>query len=97
VHPVLDAQRAYFKNQEILQNFALSNVYGSHMVLRLQMEKKILSSIQRLPALRSEFFGYDVVTHRDEEISFGDLMTKRGEAEEFPKDIHELMESKLKL
>eukprot|EP01120_Amphizonella_sp_Union-15-10_P003232 TRINITY_DN1365_c0_g1_i2.p1 TRINITY_DN1365_c0_g1~~TRINITY_DN1365_c0_g1_i2.p1 ORF type:complete len:125 (+),score=29.18 TRINITY_DN1365_c0_g1_i2:68-442(+) len=96
-HPIKKQQELFFQQQEDLNDLALANVFGSHMVLRLKMEKKILSSLQRLPVLQSEFLGYDIITKRDEQIYFGDYHRKKGEGEDFPGDVHELIEAKLKL
>jgi len=51
---------------------ALGNVFGSHMVMRLEMEKKLLSTHQRLPVLKSEFAGLDTVTQNDLTIGLED-------------------------
>jgi len=52
---------------------ALANVFGTHMVVRLEMEKKLLSSFTRLPVLKSEMAGLETVLQRDLEIGFEDI------------------------
>lgn len=44
------------------------------MVLRLEMEKKILSSYRRLPSLRSDFTGLESMTKKDEDFGFEDYL-----------------------
>jgi hypothetical protein len=43
-------------------------------VLRLEMEKRLLSSFQRLPVLKSSFCGLETATKEDLEIHFEDFL-----------------------
>jgi hypothetical protein len=43
-------------------------------VLRLEMEKRLLSSFQRLPPLKSSFCGLECATKEDLEINFEDYL-----------------------
>uniref|UniRef100_A0A6B2LVA5 Uncharacterized protein n=1 Tax=Arcella intermedia TaxID=1963864 RepID=A0A6B2LVA5_9EUKA len=83
--------------QIALDNFALKNVYGEHMTMRLEMEKRILSSFQRAPVLRSEFCGLHTITGEDMTLDFGNSFSDAFEGPQFPGDIHTLTEQKLKL
>lgn len=42
--------------------------------MRLEMEKQILSSFQRLPVLKSSFAGLDTITKKDLEFGFEDYL-----------------------
>jgi hypothetical protein len=97
VHPVEYIQKNHAKTQEQLKYTALKNVYGSHMVMRLEMEKQILSSFQRLPVLKSSFAGLDTITKKDLEFGFEDYLGDPFEREDIPKSVHHMMEAKLKL
>jgi hypothetical protein len=80
-----------------MRNTALSNVYGSHMVMRLEMEKRILSGIQRLPVLQSEFAGLESMTGADTEIDFDDYLNVPHNRETSMPSVHVLMEQKMGL
>lgn len=80
-----------------MRNLAISNVYGSHMVMRMEMEKRILSGIQRLPVLHSEFAGLESVTGADTEITFSDYLNTPQLRETASPSVHVLMEHKLGL
>jgi len=73
-HPVDLMQQTHEKNTESLHQFTLSNVYGYHMVMKLQMEKAILSQFQRLPGLPSSFCGLETLIGNDEDIDFDDYL-----------------------
>jgi len=96
VHPVHVIQATSEKQKELLRNFTLANVYGSHMPLRLQMEQTILSQIQRLPGLHSSFAGLETLLGKDEEIGFEDIFNDPEYSVENI-DVHEAMEQRLKL
>jgi len=80
----------------MLNEFALQNVYGSHMPMRLEMEKRLLSQFQRLPVLRSELAGLDTITKRDLEMEFGDGFSPF-ESAEVNEELHTMTERRLKL
>jgi hypothetical protein len=63
----------YLHTEQELKYNAMANVFGSHMVIRHELEKQILGSFQRLPALRSEFCALETITGRDTEMTFGDV------------------------
>lgn len=86
-----------FRNHEYMRNLAISNVYGSHMVMRMEIEKRILSGIQRLPVLHSEFAGLESLTGADTEIGFGDYLNTPQLRETASPSVHILMEHKLGL
>lgn len=86
-----------FRNHQFMRNLALNNVYGSHMVIRMEMEKRILSGIQRLPVIQSEFAGLESMTGADTEIDFDDYLNAPQHRETALPSVHVLMEQKLGL
>eukprot|EP01089_Gocevia_fonbrunei_P002388 TRINITY_DN1235_c0_g1_i3.p1 TRINITY_DN1235_c0_g1~~TRINITY_DN1235_c0_g1_i3.p1 ORF type:complete len:132 (-),score=35.19 TRINITY_DN1235_c0_g1_i3:29-424(-) len=95
-HPVDRIQQKSNNNDIALKRFALANMYGAHFPLRLQMEESILSGIQRLPPLHSEFLGLRSLTNDDETIGFEDYLNNPRDAE-YSVDLHSVMEAKLGL
>ena len=63
-----------YRNKLNLQSWTLNNVYGSHMVMRMQMEQNLLSQFQRLPGLRSEYAGLETLMGRDEDFGPEDYL-----------------------
>jgi hypothetical protein len=61
----------------MLRNFTTANIYGSHMPIRLNTEKAILSQFQRLPGIHSEMPGLEILLGRDEDIDFEDLFDRK--------------------
>lgn len=86
-----------FRNRQYMRNYALNNVYGSHMVIRMEMEKRILSGIQRLPVLHSEFAGLESMTGADVDFDFSDYLNLPQHREIAPVSAHVQMEQKLGL
>eukprot|EP00211_Chloroparvula_japonica_P012093 CAMPEP_0119118466 /NCGR_PEP_ID=MMETSP1310-20130426/333_1 /TAXON_ID=464262 /ORGANISM="Genus nov. species nov., Strain RCC2339" /LENGTH=128 /DNA_ID=CAMNT_0007107833 /DNA_START=87 /DNA_END=473 /DNA_ORIENTATION=- len=56
-------------------------VYGSHMILREQMEDAILTDLSTKPGLPSQYIHKDILTSADETLSFRDLLHVEGETE----------------
>lgn len=67
------------------------------MVMRMEMEKRILSGIQRLPVLQSEFAGLESITGADTQIDFTDYLGVQQHRETAPQSVHVLMEHRLGL
>src|SRR5688572_23446763 len=61
-------------NAEQMKNFTTTNLFGTHMFMRMQMEKTILSQFRRLPGLPSEFVGLETILGEDETIDFDDYL-----------------------
>ena len=61
------------------------------------MEKRILSGIQRLPVLESEFAGLESMTGADTEIDFNDYLNVPQNRETALPSVHMLMEHRLGL
>lgn len=57
-----------------MNNFTVTNIFGSHMMMRFQMDKEALSKFQRLPGLQSSFVGLDTLMNLDEDMDFGDYL-----------------------
>ena len=67
------------------------------MVMRLEMEKRILSGIQRLPVLQSEFAGLESMTGADTELDFSDYLNLPQNREAALPSVHVMMEQRLGL
>eukprot|EP00027_Filamoeba_sp_ATCC50430_P008107 CAMPEP_0168550756 /NCGR_PEP_ID=MMETSP0413-20121227/5811_1 /TAXON_ID=136452 /ORGANISM="Filamoeba nolandi, Strain NC-AS-23-1" /LENGTH=126 /DNA_ID=CAMNT_0008581241 /DNA_START=30 /DNA_END=410 /DNA_ORIENTATION=- len=96
-HPVEAIQKNHYIHLERMRNFTLNNLFGSHMCVRLQMEKTILSQFQRLPTLHSEFVGLETIEGRDEQIDIDDYLNDPSESFTAVSDLHTAMEKKLGL
>jgi len=96
VHPVEDLGKNFVKNDQQFREFALANVFGTHMPLRFKMEEKLLSDQHRLPPLHNEFLGRASAFGTDEDIGFEDFLNNPRDSE-FSVDLHQWMETKLGL
>jgi len=94
VHPVAIIQNTYEQNQIELKRNTLSNVFGTHLPLRLQMEQQILTQFQRLPGLHSEFVGLETLLGTDEDIQFEDYLDDPRLSERSV-NVHAAMEKKI--
>jgi len=97
VHPVQEIEAKYEAQQEALRKFALANTYGEHMVMRMELEKKMLSTFQRLPVLRSSFAGLQALTGEDVTFNFADSFPDAFDSPKVLGEVHMLTEQKLKL
>jgi proteasome maturation protein len=64
----------FAENRERMNMAILRNIQGLHAPLRLTMELQAAKKIGRLPFLPSSGFMSDVLTGRDEEIGFEDIL-----------------------
>lgn len=64
----------FIENRERMNMTMLRNIQGLHAPLRLTMELQATKKIGRLPFLPSSGFMSDVLTGRDEEIGFEDIL-----------------------
>lgn len=60
------------RTQEAMKNFTTTNVFGTHMTLKQQMEQKLVSQFHRLPGLPSAFCGLDTLRGADDDFGFED-------------------------
>eukprot|EP00002_Diphylleia_rotans_P016173 TRINITY_DN3141_c0_g1_i1.p1 TRINITY_DN3141_c0_g1~~TRINITY_DN3141_c0_g1_i1.p1 ORF type:complete len:124 (+),score=21.57 TRINITY_DN3141_c0_g1_i1:80-451(+) len=74
MHPVEAAQKTFLSRQSQTQDQMLARTYGSHFPMRINMEKQILSQMQRLPGLHSEFVGLSTLLDLDETIQYEDFL-----------------------
>eukprot|EP01128_Nolandella_sp_AFSM9_P005942 TRINITY_DN2974_c0_g2_i1.p1 TRINITY_DN2974_c0_g2~~TRINITY_DN2974_c0_g2_i1.p1 ORF type:complete len:120 (-),score=32.29 TRINITY_DN2974_c0_g2_i1:74-433(-) len=95
-HPVQEIEQTRLARAELMTNFALQNIYGSHMPMRMSMERSMLSSFQRLPVLKSEMVGLSTITGSDMEMHFGEEFDET-ESADFTMGVHDLTEKKLRL
>jgi len=93
VHPVAVIQNNHENNQIEIQRNSLSNLFGTHLPLRLQMEQQILTQFQRLPGLHSEFVGLETLMGDDEDIQFEDFLNDPHLSERSV-NVHAAMEKK---
>eukprot|EP01104_Vermistella_antarctica_P001577 TRINITY_DN11649_c0_g1_i1.p1 TRINITY_DN11649_c0_g1~~TRINITY_DN11649_c0_g1_i1.p1 ORF type:complete len:131 (+),score=20.33 TRINITY_DN11649_c0_g1_i1:29-394(+) len=95
-HPVAHIEDNYDMNQERLQNFALSNTFGQHMPIRMQMEKHTLSQQHTRPMpFPQRNHGMDTLSGADESIHFSDFLNDPRETEVHPPSFHTVMEARL--
>jgi len=95
-HPVEMIQKNSFKSSEALRKFTTANIFGSHMMLRMQMDQALLSRFQRLPGLPSEYCGLDTIMNLDEDLGFEDYLNEPQNSVAFV-DVHRTMERRLHL
>jgi len=93
VHPVEQLQQERSKPLEQKQA-ALSNVYGTHFPLRLQMEAFYLARPLRLPGLHCEYSGLKTVLGEDDDLNPEDIYNDPA-LSEVPVDVHAEMEKRL--
>jgi len=96
VHPAEIIQSTKTCNQEKIKYFMASNIWGSQMPIRLQMEQTILSQFSR-PGLSNEFIGLQTVLGLDEEFQYEDYLNDPTYSVEHGMGVHEVMERKLGL
>ena len=64
----------FMENQNKMNFLMLRNTQGLHAPLRINMELNAAKKIGRLPFLPSSGFMTDVLTGRDEEMGFEDIL-----------------------
>jgi len=94
-HPVEVIQKSHFRNEWERKKQTTELVFGAHMPLRLQMEAAILSQFQRLPGIKSEFVGLEILLGTDEDITVEDVFNDPEFSEELIPPLHETMEKRL--
>ena len=62
------------KNEWAVKMATVEKRYGAALALTMQTERAIMNQYKRLPGLKSSNIGLDVVTGRDEEIDFEDIL-----------------------
>eukprot|EP00695_Tsukubamonas_globosa_P000705 TRINITY_DN160_c0_g1_i8.p1 TRINITY_DN160_c0_g1~~TRINITY_DN160_c0_g1_i8.p1 ORF type:complete len:157 (+),score=53.85 TRINITY_DN160_c0_g1_i8:69-473(+) len=94
-HPLETSLKKFDEEQLRLKYVTLSNIYGSHMPIRLEMEKHIVTKNSlRLAPLQSSNLGLDVLTRHDEDFGFEDFLCDARFSERAPVDLHTAMEKK---
>ncbi|PSN54304.1 Proteasome maturation protein [Blattella germanica] len=73
-HPLQLTEMKFSENRDRLNLLMLRNTQGLHAPLRVNMELNAVKKIGRLPFLPSSGFMCDVLTGRDEEIGFEDVL-----------------------
>ncbi|XP_014355560.2 proteasome maturation protein [Papilio machaon] len=73
-HPLEASERNYHLNEEKMNMAMLRNIQGLHAPLKLTMERKFAKKIGRLPFLPSSNLQHEVLTGRDLDIGFEDIL-----------------------
>jgi len=95
-HPVQVIQENHDQQRDRLK-FALQRIaFGSHLPVRLQMERHIVGQHQRLPVLPSSNLGLDILMGRDETLEFEDFLNDP-QYMVGKHDVHQTMEIKLNM
>ncbi|XP_064404984.1 proteasome maturation protein-like [Halichondria panicea] len=94
-HPLEHAQATFELNREAVQFQTLRHTQGLHAPLKLQMERKLTSKIQRLPPFESSMIAFDTLTGNDSCLPLTDVLG--GECDiSLNVDTHVIMERRLK-
>jgi len=80
-HPLEYSEKHYHENQGKNDMMLLRNSQGLHAPLRLMMERKVASKVQRLPGMASSNLMFDILTGRLDDIEFADILNDPMEAE----------------
>ncbi|KAL9650806.1 hypothetical protein ABK040_001856 [Willaertia magna] len=96
-HPVENVLRRFEKDELKRQYFMMSKVFGSHMPMHMEMQKRIFGAPLRLSNFQSSRIGLDILTGRDESIEFEDYLCDPNMSERIPEDVHSTMEKNLGL
>merc|ERR1712071_119592 len=72
-HPLEFSEKNFHKNKQQQEFTILRNTQGLHMPMKLQMERTILSNVQRLPGFESSRLSLRTVLG-DDELGFEDML-----------------------
>ncbi|TPX34069.1 hypothetical protein SmJEL517_g03250 [Synchytrium microbalum] len=95
-HPLESHLKNWDSTQEKFKMDMYADVYGSHLPLRLQMEKAIVSQPKRIPVLPSSNFGLNILAGKDDSIDVEDFLNKP-EMSTDSLDVHGTMEHALNM
>ncbi|XP_003389588.1 PREDICTED: proteasome maturation protein-like [Amphimedon queenslandica] len=73
-HPLEASEANFAANREAFVMQSLRNSQGLHAPLRLEMERKMASKIQRIPPLESSMIALETLLGQDETISVEELL-----------------------
>ncbi|RKO90801.1 proteasome maturation factor UMP1, partial [Blyttiomyces helicus] len=73
-HPLEKVLDQWDDTQEQLRYSMHRRAFGSHLPIRLQMEKALVSQVRRIPVLPVSNVGLDILTGRDGHIEFEDFL-----------------------
>lgn len=73
-HPLEQSEANYVANQEAMMFRTLRDTQGLYAPLSLQMERKLVSRIQRLPPLQSSMIALETLTGNDERLSIEEAL-----------------------
>ncbi|KJE94241.1 proteasome maturation factor UMP1 family member [Capsaspora owczarzaki ATCC 30864] len=96
LHPVAFIQDTFDAHQDHLRLSMLGLTQGQQAVMRLNMERNILSRVWRGPGLPSSNIGLETITGRDDRIAWEDVLNDPNMSEVSPA-LHETAEARLRL
>jgi len=73
-HPLEQSEAQWEEHQDKIRMTILRNTQGLHAPMKLMMERRAASQVGRLPCLPSHRVALDVLTGRDEDIGFEDVL-----------------------
>ncbi|KAI9146114.1 proteasome maturation factor UMP1-domain-containing protein [Paraphysoderma sedebokerense] len=93
-HPLEMNLKNWEKTQENMKYSLQRSMYGIHQPIRLQMEKALVSQVQRLPVLPSSRLGLEILSGKDTTLDVEDFL---GEPTMYMEtiDVHTSMEKRL--
>lgn len=102
-HPLYNSLVQQEQLEKQRQYYTLNHVFGQTMPVHLEMEKFLVQTPLRLPALPSSKLAMEVLNGKDETIDFEDYLQDESVSEEGgvvgnnKTDVHSQMEKKLNL
>jgi len=93
-HPLEHLEKTHWSRIEQTEMAMLRKIQGLHAPLKLQMERKSVAKVGHLPFLPRHNVAHDVLTGRDETISFEDFLGHPRDPEIMGQP-HAMMEKKL--
>lgn len=95
-HPLETSLANHAARQEAMRMQVLQNTQGRHMPLIMQMERSIVSKIQRMPPLESSMVALETLTGMNTCIAVEDIFSPPSEAL-VTVDTHLAMQNRLKM
>ncbi|KAJ3097449.1 hypothetical protein HDU97_004859 [Phlyctochytrium planicorne] len=90
-HPLESSLKNWDETQDALHLELAERLHGTHMPIRIQMERFLISKPKRIPVLKTSNLGMDILAGRDTNIEFEDFLGDVDPALH-PLDVHGTME-----
>jgi hypothetical protein len=94
-HPLEKSEALYPDREASVHNAVMKNTFGSYLPASLEIEKAMVSKIQRLPPLKSSHLSYEILTGEAYGIDRCNL--RNFEQGVLAVDGHRVMEKRLKM